>query len=339
MPKLKTGENNEGTRRKESASENRKTLCKELAFSSTLTFFQKNAIGDYISMNISEKLRKQILTYQQNEITEHNIYKMLAQATAVPENNRILEKIADDELQHYQLWKTYTQQDIKPNKLMIWKYYIISRFFGLTFGLKLMEKDEVNAQKQYSQLREIGIETDMVLHDENEHEHAILQLLDEERLRYVGSIVLGLNDALVELTGALAGFTLALQETKLIAVIGLITGIAAALSMGSSEYLSTKSEETVKKPFKAALYTLSAYIVAVLFLILPYLFLKNAFVCLSFALATSIVIIAFFNYYVSVAKDLSFRKRFIEMTALSLGVAAVSFFIGFLLRSFIGIEV
>lgn len=290
-------------------------------------------------MSISEQLRKQILVYQRNELTEHNIYKMLAQVADIPENKRILEKIADDELQHYRLWKTYTQQDIKPNKLMVWKYYFISRIFGLTFGIKLMEKGEASAQKKYSQLQDIVHETEKVLRDENEHENALIQLLDEERLRYVGSIVLGLNDALVELTGALAGFTLALQETKLIAVIGLITGIAAALSMGASEYLSTKSEETVKSPLKAAVYTGCAYIMAVFFLILPYLFLKNAFVCLSFALATAILIIAFFNYYVSVAKDVPFRKRFLEMAGLSFGVAAVSFFIGFLLRSFLNIEV
>jgi len=290
-------------------------------------------------MSISEELRKQILVYQRDELTEHNIYKMLAQATDNPENKRILEKIADDELKHYRLWKTYTQQDIKPNKLIVLKYYVISRIFGLTFGIKLMEKGEASAQKKYSQLQDIVHETEMVLRDENEHENALIQLLDEERLRYVGSIVLGLNDALVELTGALAGFTLALQETKLIAVIGLITGIAAALSMGASEYLSTKSEEAVKSPLKAALYTGCAYVVAVFFLILPYLFLKNAFVCLSFALATAIVIIAFFNYYVSVVKDVPFRKRFLEMTGLSFGVAAVSFFIGFLLRSFLNVEV
>ena len=73
-----------------------------------------------------------------------------------------------------------------------------------------------------------------------------------EPYRYTGSIVLGLNDALVELTGALAGLTLALQDTKLIALTGSITGIAAALSMGASEYLSTKSEDVDRSPVKAS---------------------------------------------------------------------------------------
>ena len=90
-----------------------------------------------------------------------------------------------------------------------------------------MEKGEENAQDDYQQLFEIIPEAETIMRNENQHESALLQLLDEEKLWYTGSIVLGLNDALVELTGALAGLTLALQNTKLISLTGLITGIAA----------------------------------------------------------------------------------------------------------------
>jgi VIT1/CCC1 family predicted Fe2+/Mn2+ transporter len=208
-----------------------------------------------------------------------------------------------------------------------------------------MERSEEDAQDNYEQLREAIPEAEAIIRDENEHEDALIQLLDEERLRYVGSIVLGLNDALVELTGALAGLTLALQDTKLIALTGSITGIAAALSMGASEYLSTKSEESAdgKRPFKnpvrASIYTGGAYVVTVLILILPYLILENFYVCLGCTLAAAVLIIAFFNYYISVAKDVPFKDRFLEMTGLSLGVAALSFLVGFIIRSFLGIDV
>jgi VIT1/CCC1 family predicted Fe2+/Mn2+ transporter len=155
----------------------------------------------------------------------------------------------------------------------------------------------------------------------------------------MGSVVLGLNDALVELTGALAGLTLALQNTQFIALTGLITGIAAALSMGASEYLSTKSEDTAQNPLKAALYTGSAYVVTVMILILPYLLLGNYYLCLLLTLTGAVLIIAFFNYYISVAKAVPFKKRFFEMAGLSLGVALFSFFIGFLIRLFLGVDV
>ena len=202
-----------------------------------------------------------------------------------------------------------------------------------------MEKGEENAQDNYEQLRSTIQQAEAIIRDENDHENALIGLLDEERLRYMGSIVLGLNDALVELTGALAGFTFALQDTKLIALTGSITGIAAALSMGASEYLSTKSEETAKSPMKASLYTGGAYIVTVLLLILPYLILENFYVCLVFTLSVAVLIIAFFNYYISVAKDVPFKRRFLEMVGLSLGVAALSFFIGYLIRTFLDIEI
>lgn len=290
-------------------------------------------------MNISNEVLKQLLAYQRNEITEHYVYLRLARIVKSPENRQVLEKIANDELTHYKTWRTYTQQDVKPNRLKIWKYYLISRIAGFTFGVKLMERGEGDAQHAYGPLREVIPEAEAVIRDEHKHENALIELLDEERLRYIGSIVLGLNDALMELTGALAGLTLALQNTKLIAMTGLITGLAAALSMGASEYLSTKSEETARDPVRASIYTGSAYVIAVFILILPYLVLENFYVCLGCTLAAAVSIIAFFNYYISVAKDLPFRRRFLEMAGLSLSVAALSFFIGLLLRSFLGVEV
>jgi VIT1/CCC1 family predicted Fe2+/Mn2+ transporter len=290
-------------------------------------------------MDISKEIREKLLVYQRNEITEHHIYVRLARTVKSPENRRILQEIADDELRHYRDWRAYTQQDVEPDRLEIWKYFLISRVLGFTFGIKLMERGEESAQKDYEQLQGVIQEAEAIAREEGEHEDALIELLDEERLRYTGSMVLGLNDALVELTGALAGLTLALQNTKLIALTGSITGIAAALSMAASEYLSTKSEEDDKDPVRAAIYTGSAYLVTVLILILPYLVLENFYVCLGCTLAAAVSIIAFFTYYISVAKDVPFKRRFLEMSGLSLGVAALSFFIGFIVRSFWGVDI
>jgi len=289
-------------------------------------------------MNIPDSINKQLLTFQKNEITEYYIYKKLAKIVS-PDNAEILNKIAEEELGHYKDWKKYTNQDVKPDKRKIRFFYIISRVFGFTFAIKLMENGEGVAQNNYNSICETISEAADIAIDESDHENALIQLLDEERLRYTGSIVLGLNDALVELTGALAGLTLALQNTKLIALTGSITGIAAALSMGASEYLSTKSEETSKSPLKASLYTGAAYIVTVLALIAPYLVLKNYYACLACTLATAVIIIGLFNYYISVAKDVPFKKRFFEMCTLSFGIAGISFFIGYLIRVFIGVDV
>ncbi|UCH13288.1 MAG: VIT1/CCC1 transporter family protein [Bacteroidales bacterium] len=288
-------------------------------------------------MDISEKVRQRILLSQKNEITEYHIYKKLA-IKADDENRKILLKIAEEELNHYNIWKRFTDTDVKPNRFKIFRFYLISRIFGLTFGLKLMERGEENAQQAYSELDLKTAEIEKIIKEEGDHEDELLQMLDENFLKYTGSIVLGLNDALVELTGALAGFTLALKNTRLIALVGLVTGIAAALSMASSEYLSTKAEETEKSPVKASVFTGLAYIITVFLLIFPYLILTNYFVCLTITLLIAIFIIYIFNYYISVTRDLSFRKHFLEMIILSFGVATLSFFIGYLLRSVLGVE-
>jgi len=286
-----------------------------------------------------DKKIKEILIFQRNEITEYIIYKKLSEATKNPGNKDILKRISEDELRHYNIWKEYTNEDVKPDNFKIWKYFLISKILGLTFGLKLMEKGEEQAQLNYDDISKFVPRAKEISEEENEHERQLIDLIDEERLKYVSSMLLGLNDALVELTGALAGFTLALQNTRLIATVGLVTGIAASLSMAASEYLSTKSEEGSKNPIKASVYTGLAYICTVFLLIFPFLLFQNLYFCLSFTVFNAILVIFMFTFYISVAKDISFRRRFAEMAAISLGVAALTFIIGFFIRMFLGIEI
>ena len=291
-------------------------------------------------MELKPKIKLQIQAYQRVEITEHHIYKRLAKRVKPPENARILEQIAEDELRHYHGWKKYSEQEVQPDWFKMWFYYLVSVLFGFTFGVKLMEMGEEAAQKNYEEIASIVPEAMQFKHEEDIHEEKLIAMLDEERLRYAGSVVLGLNDALVELTGALAGLTLALQNGKLIALSGLITGIAASMSMAASEYLSTRSEQTDKHPVRAAIYTGLAYIVTVSLLVLPYLLSPETYILdLIIALTTGVIIIAVFNYYISVAKGESFRARFLEMAGLSLSVAAFSFGIGYLIRIWLGIEI
>ena len=175
--------------------------------------------------------------------------------------------------------------------------------------------------------------------EEEEHEQALLAMLDEERLQYVGSMVLGLNDALVELTGSLAGFTFAMQNTRLIALSGLIIGISATFSMASSEFLAARSEGR-SDALKSCSYTGIAYLLTVVALILPYLLLGNAQYILALVcmLLVVVLIIAGFTYYTSVAMDQPFRSRFLEMAGISISVAVVSFFVGILAKQFLGVD-
>ena len=166
---------------------------------------------------------------------------------------------------------------------------------------------------------------------------------------YLGSIILGLNDALVEITGTLAGLTFALQNSKIILVGGFIAGLAASLSMAGSEYLSTKAEcnhtkkekkmKNHKNPKTAAFYTWLSYFLTLLFLLAPYLILNNAYHALIWTLANGILIIAIFSYNYSIEKNENFYRKFMEMAVISLGVSAISFGVGYFMRIFLRINV
>jgi VIT1/CCC1 family predicted Fe2+/Mn2+ transporter len=227
---------------------------------------------------------------------------------------------------------------MKPQKGKVLWFTLIARVLGFTFAVKLMERGESNAQEEYAVLAAEVEESIHIRQQEEEHEQALLQMLDEESLRYVGSMVLGLSDALVELTGSLAGFTFALQDTRLVALSGLIVGISATFSMASSEFLSAKSEGR-SDAFKSCSYTGIAYLLTVVALILPYILLTNAIAALATMLGIIVLIIAGFTYYTSVAQDLKFGTRFLEMAGISIAVSVISFGVGILAKQLFGIDV
>jgi vacuolar iron transporter family protein len=287
-----------------------------------------------------KEIRARLLDAQRSEITEYHIYHKLAGLLENKADADILRSIAEDEHKHYEIIKEQTMVPVSPSRWRIWFYYILARVFSYTFALRLMEQTEDQAQINYQEVAEEVTPLADIEKDEFEHEQKLIAMLDEERLKYASSMVLGLNDALVELTGAMAGLTLALQKTELIALTGAVTGIAASLSMAASEYLSTKTDEnSVKDPFKAAAYTGTAYFLAVLVLVLPFLLLESLFIALACTLAGALLVILLFTFYISVAKGESFRRSYVEMAAISMGVAAASFFIGLFLRRIVGVEV
>lgn len=282
---------------------------------------------------------EKFLRFQRDEIDGYHTYLNLAEIVKDENHKKILTRIAGEEMKHYEIWKKQTNSDINPNWLRVNFYSLLARLFGLTFGIKLMEIGEEHTQENYADVLHAFPEVSAMQKEEEVHEEELIDMLDEEALKYAGSVVLGLNDALVELTGTLAGLTFAFQNTRIIALAGLITGIAASFSMAASEYLSQKSEGGELSPTKSALYTGVAYIFTVIFLVLPYFIFSHYLVSLAFTIVNAVLVIAVFNFYISVAKGLSFRRRFTEMTVISLGVAGISFIIGSVISKALGVNI
>lgn len=292
------------------------------------------------SRSLTPHTRAFLLTAQKNEETESLIYKNIAGMVKDEKNRNVLLNCSAEEKKHAGIWESITGVKVQPARGKVLRLTLLARIFGYTFILKLMEGGEHNASPAYESIAAEVPEAASIANDETKHEAALLDMLDEERLQYVGSMVLGLSDALVELTGTLAGLTFAMRNNKLVALSGLITGIAATLSMTSSAYLSEKADGN-KHAAKSSLYTGGVYMLTVVLLILPYLLLpKDACLAAVLILAAIVIfLIAIFMFYVAVSKSESFWKKFGEMAIISISVAVLSFALGLGVKHWLGIDI
>jgi VIT1/CCC1 family predicted Fe2+/Mn2+ transporter len=278
-----------------------------------------------------------------NELTESAVYSKLASIEKNPKNREILLAISADEASHARVIGSILQCKGEPHRLKVAWIVLCAKVFGLTFVLKLMERGEDSAADTYREVTESYPQIAAIAYDEERHESELIGMLDDERLKNMGAIVLGLNDALVELTGALAGFTFAIGNPVRIAKLGLITGLAASMSMAASAFLSARADEQAGNTsdadeddssgaVKTAIYTGAAYVLTVFILVAPYAFFASATIALAVMLLLAFGIIAFFNFYLSVARETSFRRGFFVMAGISTLVALISYGFGYLLR-------
>lgn len=273
-----------------------------------------------------------------DEATSAHIYTMLAQRTTSAHNRQVLEAIAKDEEKHAAFWAGHLKAPAAPHMHKVRLFLWLARLFGLSFVINILESMEVDASESYAALsKELPFAKEM-LADEKRHEETLAAMVEDDGLSYIGSMVLGVSDAVVELTGTLAGFTLALSSTTMVALAGFITGIAATLSMASSEYLSTKADPNGKSPIKAAAFTGVSYLFTVLLLLAPYVLVSNPLVALGICLAGAAVVIAGFSFFSAVVRKTSFWKGFREMICISFGVALISFCIGWAARVWLNLS-
>ena len=291
-----------------------------------------------------DKIRlERLLALQKMEATEAEVYRRLAMMQSDPVNKAILEGIAMEEERHEVFISEMTGRVVSPSRFQVMKQIILARIFGFTFSIMMMESTENNIASEY---RDLGL--DDIAEEEEVHEENMISMLDEERIRYSGSIVLGMSDALIELTGALAGLTFALKDLNLVALAGLVTGIAAAFSMGASEYLSSRAEKREVSAIKSAFFTWISYLLTVILLISPYLIingegsghfgLENHVVALIGTFIIGLVIVGIFNFYTSVVERVSFSARFMEMVGILGAVSLISYVIGVALGATLGVS-
>ncbi len=290
-------------------------------------------------MNQKEDLQA-ILAQQQSEANDHAVYLALSLVSGDAANRGVLEKIAAEEQSHYTFLHGVTGVELSANRWIVWIYVWMARLMGVSFALRLMERREDGSRDFYMKLSAQYPEAIRIYNEEAEHESQLIGMLNDRKLAYAGAIVLGMNDALVELTGTLSGIALAFDKSIAVGITGLIMGIAASLSMAGSAYLESRENTTDEiSPVTYALYTGISYIVTTILLVFPFFVFDNIVEATVLMLVMALVSILSYSFYISVAKELSFRKRVAEMSFITFGVAIISFGIGYTVKHVWGIDI
>lgn len=278
-------------------------------------------------------MQQTLKEFAQDEVLAYHLYNMISLEQTKEAHIDILTNIAEQEKNHLTMLNELLDEKVDINtysKLKYFYYKMILTFFGVIFTLRLFEKREKKSHQKYVKyISEFPI-IEEIVEEEKKHEDKLDDILKDKKLLYASSIILGLNDALIEMSGAIAGFTFALAQSREIAIVSLIMGVAASLSMAASEYLSAKADDHAH-PIRSAWYNFITYIIVVALLILPYVFLEK-FIALGVMISLVLTIIFVFNVYLSIAKKQSLLKNFLTMTFIAIGVASISFFIGLLIN-------
>ncbi len=280
-----------------------------------------------------------------NQYRAYKVYSTLAFVETDAGFKRILNDLAKHELDHYHFWLRFSRRkEFSVSSLYLFWFKLVRKVLGLTFTARYLERNEEELIAHYktflSKTTELSLrkEVQRVIKHEEENERELIGQIKEEKVAFISSIILGLNDGLIELTGALVGFAFALRENVMVALTGSITGLAASLSMASSAYMQAKYEPG-KDARKAAIYTGITYIIVVGLLLIPFIFSSTVYIALGFLLGIIFLIISSVSYYTAILFDRSFKRQFGQMTLFSLGVALITFLIGLLLRYFVGVGV
>ena len=235
-------------------------------------------------------------------MNKKNLYNFLLKKEKINENKKILNILLNQ--------KNDDKIDNSFSKLKYFFFVFLYYVFGTIFVLKIIEK---------------------------ENNKNLIEKFKDEKTKYLSSIVLGLSDSLIEITGVLCGLTISFSQTNVIGIVGLIVGVSASLSMGASEFLASLEEKN-KNSYISCFYTGMSYFISVIFLVFPFFLFENKFLALVVSLIIAFLIVVFYNIFTSIIEDKSFKKSFLRMFLILLIVSIISFLISKTIKTFFQID-
>jgi VIT1/CCC1 family predicted Fe2+/Mn2+ transporter len=303
--------------------------------------------------------------FLKDEIRDTEVYSSLSKRESNPEIRKLLQKLSEMEKKHARIWGMLLEDqgertgNPKFMNLRTIAMLMIRRVFGIALVVKFLESSEKSGlvayrkalRNQYLGPKERKY-TREIIKDEEFHQEALAKQVNKYKgdLRYTQSIVLGLNDGLVEILAVVAGIATVATNGFIVVIMGMIAGISGTLSMAGGVYLSSKSERLVENdaemkdtrkilPIREAYYTGVCYFAGALLAVLPFILGLSGIggVLLSIILVGIALVIA--SAVIAIISETSIRRRSLEMLAISLGAALVTILFGIFARTYFGFSV
>ena len=281
-----------------------------------------------------------------DEFSDFTLYDRLSRT--VNSNSpykQVLMDLSATEHRHYEFWRKYAPEE-KPRLARLKLYWVLflRRFLGLTFATRYLDRHEANVVHEYQALARMIPESDKAAYeemvaDEREHEKAFAMKVESSAVQYISFVVLGLADALVEISGIHAGWLGLFEKTEIAGLAGVIAGGAASLAMASAAFAQAK------QGFKgsarlSAIYTGVFYFITAIILATPYFLTASMLLALFSSLTLAVLILAMTTWYSIVIQQKPFLKDFVEILVILFGATILVFSLGaFVSAEFPGIRV
>ncbi|MEM4219360.1 MAG: VIT1/CCC1 family protein [Candidatus Caldarchaeum sp.] len=279
-----------------------------------------------------------------NEYKDYMVYTLLARIEKNGDRKELLEKLAQIEKTHFDFWGSRSP-DYRPSVSRVYLFLVavLRMLFGVVFVVKMLENHERQTLQNYVAIAEKLEEDDperlkieKIIKEESQIETSLVSSIDEAIVKYVGFLMLGLADAIIEVTGVQAGFLGVTNSAPVAGLAGLLVGVAASISMGAAAYLQARQSSSENASIPGIL-TGAVYFVTVCFIASPFFIIPNLIIAFIASITVSALLVAFFSFFISVVQERSFRKEFLINILILASVILITYSVGRVLGEYFSI--
>ncbi len=301
-----------------------------------------------------------------DELFDLSLYREFAK-TAKGEAKKTLEELIPIEEKHLAFWQDFFKiREARLNfggRIRLFIFALICRIFGEAAIHLILEAIEVYGVRKYlniwrqNQGRPLGEAVREILEDEIQHEDVVVSRLAERKINpeRIRNIILGVNDGLVEIVGAVSGFFAAFQNPGTVLIASFTVAVAGAFSMAAGTFSAVGSEREVRdieqgkkvflggeeskeepnQPLSSALAVGISYFLGSLVPVLPVFFGATNIIVPFLAAGLVIALVSFVLAFLS---GMEIKKRIaINLFILALAIG-VTYTVGTIVQKYWGIE-